>query len=222
MSEKGKKQKVDPADSASVSKPDELLPVSGDAAAAAYKRQAGPPDAERRPEEGEEVKQPAAPEAEPEAKIAELKDLLLRKAADFENYKKRIERERSEVTRFAAAGLVDDLLPVLDNFEHALKADEADGGDYRKGVEMIFRQLLDVLNRHGLEPIPSAGRQFDPEVHEAVYHEPVAGQEEGVVLEEIQRGYKLGGRVLRPAKVKVAAAPIEKEGGSGSTEIPIK
>jgi molecular chaperone GrpE len=200
------------------------LPAGDDQAVAAYRRQAEAAEAEQRLPEHSPGAEAAAVDAE--ARIAELKDLLLRKAAEFDNYRKRVERERGEFTRYATADIVKDILPVLDNLERALSVDAGDGaGEFVKGIELIHRQLLDTLERNGLEPINAVGCEFDPHVHEAVVHEPSAGHAEGEVIEELQRGYKLGGRVLRPAKVKVAAAPqggSSDDGEDGPIEIPIQ
>lgn len=199
-------------------------PVGSDAAAAAYRRQAEAGEADREPAAQEESD---AAGSDAEAQIAELKDLLLRKAAEFDNYRKRTERERSEFAGFAVAGLLEDILPVLDNFERALEAECRNGEEYKTGVKMILEQLRAVLKRHGLEPIEALGRQFDPNVHEAMLQEPATGYEEGAVINELQRGYMLKGRVLRPARVKVAAAPeadddnTEGDEDDGSIEIPI-
>ena len=135
----------------------------------------------------------------------ELQDRLLRTAAEFDNYRKRIERDRRELAEFAAADTLSDMLPVLDNLERALQA--TPGGDteaLRKGVELIHRQMLDLLQRRGAKPIEALGADFDPRFHEAVVHEPSDHHREGEVMQELQRGYTLGTRLLRPAMVKVA------------------
>lgn len=138
----------------------------------------------------------------------EYYDLLLRARADFDNYRKRTERERLELVETAAADLLRDLLPVVDDLERALSAlvDAPNAPDsYRRGVEMIQRQLLEVLRQHGVKPIEAVGADFDPRVHQAVTHEAVPGRREGEVVEEYRRGYMLGNRLLRPSMVKVAA-----------------
>jgi molecular chaperone GrpE len=133
-------------------------------------------------------------------------DLLLRKTAEFENYRKRVEKERRETIENAAADLIEELLPVIDNLERALEADVTDEGveSYRKGVEIIHKQLIDLLRKRGVTPIDALGADFDPHFHQAVAHEPSAGHREGEVIEEFRRGYMLGDRLLRPAMVKVA------------------
>ena len=164
----------------------------------------------------------AATEAQPEQPdpsaddIAGLKrerddyyDRLLRKTAEFDNYRKRTDRERLQLSEAAAADLLTELLPLVDDLERALKADvpaDAARGDHaiRKGVELIHRQLLDILRKRGVKPIEALGADFDPHYHMAVSHEPAEGRRDGEVVEEFRRGYMLGDRLLRPAMVKVA------------------
>jgi molecular chaperone GrpE len=134
-------------------------------------------------------------------------DRLLRKTAEFDNYRKRVERERREQADYAAADVLTDLLPLIDDLERALLVDSQPGGDaYRKGVELIHRQMLDLLRRRGVTPVEAVGQPFDPHLHQAVSHEVVPGHAEGEVVEEFRRGYKLRDRLLRPAMVKVAKA----------------
>lgn len=135
-------------------------------------------------------------------------DLLLRTRAEFDNYRKRVERERLELTETAAFDVLRKLLPVVDDLERALAAPAEDSGSseaYRRGVELIHRQLLEVLRQHGAAPIEALGAEFDPHLHQAVVHEPVPGHRDGEVVEEYRRGYTLGSRLLRPSMVKVAA-----------------
>ena len=135
----------------------------------------------------------------------EMHERLLRTAAEFDNYRKRVERDRREFSEFAAADTLSEMLPVIDNLERALQA--APGGDVealRKGVELIHRQMLDLLHKRGARPTASLGADFDPNIHQAVVHEPSEQHREGEVMEELQRGYMLGSRLLRPAMVKVA------------------
>jgi molecular chaperone GrpE len=133
-------------------------------------------------------------------------DRLLRKTAEFDNYRKRTDRERQQLAEAAAADLIKDLLPLVDDLERALKADA--GGDattgIRRGVELIYKQLLDTLRKRGVTPIEALGQDFDPHFHMAVTYEPAEGRREGEVVEEFTRGYMLGDRLLRPAMVKVA------------------
>jgi molecular chaperone GrpE len=134
------------------------------------------------------------------------RDLLLRKAAEFDNYRKRTERERREQADRSVSDLLLELLPVLDDFERALNADVSrESADaHRQGVEIIHRQLLDLLQRRGVRPIDAVGTEFDPHLHQAVTTEVAEGGRDGEVLEELRRGYMLGERLLRPAMVKVA------------------
>jgi molecular chaperone GrpE len=140
-----------------------------------------------------------------------LRSALLRKSADFENLKRRTEKEKSEFFKFALADVFGDLLEVLDNFERALQhlsnGDAAAGTDVHVGIEMISRQLGEVLRKYGLAEIPALGLSFDPTVHEAVLREETAAAAPGTVLAVLLKGYVLNNRLLRPAKVKVAAAP---------------
>src|SRR5262245_20360151 len=138
----------------------------------------------------------------------ELYDRLLRMTAEFDNYRKRTERERRDSSEAAGVDVIRELLPALDDLERALAA-PAEGGisaKYRNGVELIRRQLLEVLRRRGVEPIDVVGKDFDPEWHEAVADEPADGRRDGEITAEIRRGYRIGPRLLRPAMVKVAKA----------------
>lgn len=137
----------------------------------------------------------------------DLYDRLLRTSAEFDNYRKRIDRERQQASESAAAGLISDLLPLIDDFERALKTDAGTGAEgYRQGVELIHKQLIEMLRRRGVRPIEALGADFDPHFHQAVSYEPAEGRRDGEVIEEFRRGYMLGDRLLRPAMVKVAKA----------------
>ena len=133
-------------------------------------------------------------------------DRLLRITAEYDNYRRRTERERRELTEQATGDLLGDLLPVVDDLERALAADTEDGDAYRRGVEIIHKQLLDVMARRGVAPIEAVGTDFDPTLHQAVMHEPSDGHRDGEVVEELRRGYTLRQRLLRPSMVKVAKA----------------
>lgn len=133
-------------------------------------------------------------------------DRLLRVTAEFDNYRKRTERERRELVEQAAGDLLGDLLPVVDDLERALAADTGDGDAYRRGVEIIRKQLLEVMTRRGVAPIEAVGTDFDPTLHQAVAHEPSDGHRDGEVVAELRRGYTLRQRLLRPSMVKVAKA----------------
>jgi molecular chaperone GrpE len=136
-----------------------------------------------------------------------LQDRLLRLAAEFENYRKRVERDRRDVAELAAADAVHDLLPIVDNLERALQAEGSDGRSLRKGVELIHKQMLELLRKRNVTTIDALGADFDPNVHEAVAHEESHAHRDGEVMEELQRGYRLGERLLRAAMVKVAKRP---------------
>jgi molecular chaperone GrpE len=131
---------------------------------------------------------------------------LLRTAAEFENFRRRSQRERAEFVEFAGMEVVRELLPVLDDFERALKLETADK-EYRRGVELIYGRLLDALKKAGLEPLVAEGQKFDPHLHHAVERAVMDGVEEDTVVAEHQRGYNFKGRPLRPAMVKVAVKP---------------
>ncbi len=140
---------------------------------------------------------------------AELNDRLLRAQAEFQNFKKRVEKERGELFEYASMEAVRALLPVLDDFERSLKVESADK-EYVKGMELIYQRFYDGLKKLGLEPIISAGQPFDPHIHHAVDMVETDGAPSDTVLEEFQRGYNFKGRMLRPAMVKVAVQPQTK------------
>lgn len=137
----------------------------------------------------------------------EYYDLLLRKSAEFDNYRKRVERDRQMLADAAAANMIEELLPLVDDLERALRADtgaEGGGDAYRRGVELIHHQLDELLRKRGVRPIDALGADFDPHYHQAVAHEHAEGRREGEIIEEFRRGYMLGDRLLRPSMVKVA------------------
>jgi molecular chaperone GrpE len=137
----------------------------------------------------------------------EYYDRLLRKTAEFDNYRRRVERERSTLAQQIAGDVLESLLPVVDDFERALQADAGPDADtYRKGVELIYKQVQDVLARRGVKVVEAVGREFDPQFHQAITYESAPGHPDGEVIEEVRRGYMLGDRLLRPAMVKVAKA----------------
>jgi molecular chaperone GrpE len=134
-------------------------------------------------------------------------DRLLRKTAEFDNYRRRVERERREQADQAVVDLLQDLLLVVDDFDRALTVEAGeDAAAYRKGVELIHAKLQDLLRKRGITPIEAIGRDFDPNVHQAVSHESSPDHREGEVIGELRRGYMIGDRLLRPAMVKVAKA----------------
>jgi molecular chaperone GrpE len=137
---------------------------------------------------------------------AELQDRFLRGQAEFQNFRKRVERERMETFEYASTEAVRTLLPVLDDFERALKVETADR-ELAKGMELIYQRLFEGLKKLGLEPIDSLGKPFDPQVHHAVDKVETTETAPDTVLEEFQKGYNFKGRMLRPAMVKVAVPP---------------
>jgi len=159
------------------------------------------------PEQIEELKTRAA-------KADENWDRLLRTTADFENFKKRAAREKSEATQFANVALIQKLLPVLDHFEMAQAAAKNASGEknssLQSGIAMIQNQLKAILIEAGLEEIDAVGKPFDPALHEAISQQETAGVPEGNVVQQMRKGYKLRERLLRPATVIVAKKPAEK------------
>ncbi len=148
--------------------------------------------------ENEELKQ----------KLAEYEELLKRKVAEFDNYRKRVQKEKVETIKLANKELILELLPVIDNLERALEAGKK-GGDVDslvKGVDMVYKQLMAVLSRYGVEPIESVGQEFDPALHEVLAVEEREDVETDTVVADFQKGYLIHGQVLRPSKVKVARA----------------
>jgi len=166
-------------------------------------------------EEGEETAQASDPAAvadrgaisEADKLRAErdaLLDRLARLQAEFDNARKRAAREQQEFREYAAADVIKNILPVLDSFERALKAPAGDADDLRSGLELIYRQFQDALQKMGVRPIESVGKPFDPRVHEAIEMVDTNEAEDHHVLDELQRGYSYKGRLLRPAMVRVA------------------
>jgi len=142
------------------------------------------------------------------AQLAESESHLKRMMADFDNARKRQAAERESLIKFAAEQVVLNLLPVVDNFDRAMGAAQTatDVATVIQGIELIYRQLQDVLTKAGAAPIEATGQTFDPERHEAVQRVPADDQPDNTVVEEFQRGYLLNGKVIRPALVKVAVA----------------
>jgi len=160
------------------------------------------------PEQVEDA-QAAEAQADPSEALRQekdaLQDRLLRTAAEFDNYRKRVERERRDLADYLKADILGELLPIIDNFERALQAPATgDTESLRKGVELIHKQLMDFLRKKGVTPITALGADFDPNFHQAVIHEDSPGHRDGEVIEELQRGYMVGDKLLRPAMVKVA------------------
>ena len=167
-------------------------------------------DVEATPDEAPDQAPEASADDESESDVRrtrdEYYDLLLRKTAEFDNYRKRVERERRGLLESAGADVLEELLPIVDGLERALEAD-ADGATtaaYRQGVEIIHRQLLELLRKHRVTPMTAVGADFDPHVHQAVAHVPSTSHRDGEITAELRRGYMIGDRLLRPAMVKVA------------------
>src|SRR5262249_17869936 len=147
------------------------------------------------------------------ADLDDLRQTLLRRQADFENYRKRIEKERLEESKRATARVVEALIPIVDGFEHALAAHrEAEYESYRKGFELIYKQMLDNLGKLGVERVEPLGQQFDPHLHQAMDRLETEEHQDGSIVQVYQPGYVYHGRVLRPAMVRVAmrATPASK------------
>jgi molecular chaperone GrpE len=141
-----------------------------------------------------------------------VRDIYLRKLAEFDNFRKRTEREREDLHQVAGEDLVRELLPVLDNFERALQQASSDSGAFREGVEMISRQLWETLERRGLEVVNPEGHPFDPEFHEAVQRVETNEHAPGTVVWVMLKGFTYGGRLIRPAMVGVAVEPPNEHG----------
>lgn len=168
----------------------------------AVETEAAPPAGEGPAEEGGLDPQAAVLTAKTR-EMEECQQRLLRLQADFDNFRRRSRQEREELSQVIAHGVFKELLPVLDNFERALAASVQDAGQLRTGVDLVYRQLTGILEKAGVTAIAAAGNQFDPALHEAVMRVEDAGQPDGLVLEELQKGYMAGGKVLRPSMVKV-------------------
>lgn len=172
--------------------------------------------------ESPELTETAAPSPAPDlaaqletalAEKAQLQDLVLRRQADYENFRRRAEREKQDIRETASQDAVDALLPIVDDFERALQATPSTGledpvfQEYARGIELIHQRLLESLAKLGLQPIAALGQPFDPNLHNAVQREERDDVADQTVLEEYQRGYQFKGRLLRPAMVKVAVRP---------------
>lgn len=179
------------------------------------------PDDSGGPDQSPEAKALAADSAVADAEIArlaadlqELRQTLLRRQADFDNYRKRIEKERAEDANRYTARVIEALIPIVDGFEHALAAHrDAEYENYRKGFELIYKQLRDNLAKLGVERTEPLGQRFDPHLHQAMDRVETDKAEDGTILQVYQPGYEFHGRVLRPAMVRVAvhATPASKK-----------
>ncbi|HXM32785.1 MAG TPA: nucleotide exchange factor GrpE [Chthoniobacterales bacterium] len=144
-----------------------------------------------------------------QADLDRFRDLALRSQADFENYKKRAAREKDEAIKYANSALLEKLIPIVDNFELGLEAARAEGekSPVFSGMSMVLKQLMDFLKENGLQPIDATGQKFDPNLHEAIAHEPSDEFPEGVVVRQTRRGYRMKDRLLRPSSVAVSSGP---------------
>lgn len=141
-----------------------------------------------------------------EAELKEKSDRILRLQADFENFRRRTAKEKEELTAVITQNMLTDLLPLLDNFERAMMVEQTDIEAFQKGVEMIFSQLREVMEKHGLEKIEAEGQVFDPNLHQAVMRVENPDVEDGMITQVLQQGYRAKGRVIRPSMVQVAGS----------------
>jgi molecular chaperone GrpE len=158
------------------------------------------------PSEGGEALVSTDPAADLQRERDDYYDRWMRKAAEFDNYRKRIERERREQADQAVVDLLQELMLVVDDFDRALTVDSRGADAYKKGVELIHAKLNDVLKKQGVRPIETLGKDFDPNLHQAVMHDASPGHRDNEVIGELRKGYMIGDRLLRPAMVKVAKA----------------
>jgi len=145
--------------------------------------------------------------------LSEVQDQYLRSRADFENFRRRMEREKGDYFKHALSGVMRDVLPVLDNFERALASGSEGGEDFHRGIELIHKQFVDALQKQGLRSINTAGVPFDPTVHEAIMSEEREDMPSGTVIEVFQKGFFLNDRLVRPALVKVSTGDSSATGG---------
>jgi molecular chaperone GrpE len=146
-----------------------------------------------------------------QADLDRFRDLALRSQADFENYKKRYAREKEEAIKYANSSLLERLVTIVDNFELGLSAARGEGEDspIYSGMRLVLKQLNDFLAENGLQPIDAVSQKFDPNLHEAIAHEPSEEFPEGTVIRQTRRGYKFKGRLLRPSSVVVSSGPAK-------------
>jgi molecular chaperone GrpE len=168
---------------------------------------------EARPDAGAVVETAESRIARLEEEVADLKDRYLRALADIDNIRKRSRRDQEEAIRYGITSVIGELLPVLDNFERALKAAQEAGekGPLVEGVAMVRRQFLALLEKRGITPLEAVGKMFDPAYHDAVARMETDDRPEGQVVEEVERGYAMGDVVLRPSKVVVAVGPSSED-----------
>jgi molecular chaperone GrpE len=172
------------------------------------------------PEAAERKLEPAGSDVQPasldqdedeslQADLDRFRDLALRSQADFENYKKRAAREKEEAIKYANSALLERLIAIVDNFELGLEAARGDGENSPifSGMSMVLKQLMDFLTEHGLQPIDATSQKFNPNLQEAIAHEPSDEVPEGVVIRQTRRGYRMKDRLLRPSSVVVSSGP---------------
>lgn len=159
---------------------------------------------ETKEEKAEESVKEESAEEKLQAELNDKNDQLLRLAAEYDNFRKRSQREKDALYSDVKANVLGDVLPVLDNFERALNDASDDIENYKKGINMIFTQLGDVLKKHGVEPYGETGEEFDPNIHNAVMHIDDENLGENVIAQVFSKGYKVGDKVIRPATVQVA------------------
>ena len=167
------------------------------------------PEASLETGEAEPIEAIPAPEENPfeqlQSDMERFRDLALRTQADFENYRKRAIRDKEDAIKYANAGLIERLIPVIDNFEFGIQAARAEGSQaVMVGLEMVAKQFQEFLTSVGVEPVEAEGKPFDPNLHEAVGNEPSDTVPEGIVIRQLRKGYKLRDRLLRPANVFVS------------------
>jgi molecular chaperone GrpE len=152
--------------------------------------------------------------------VDQYKDLLLRKAAEFDNYKRRIESETTNILKYATESLVEDLLPVLDDFERSLKhrKENKDNDALVKGIELIYQKLVKVIEGRGVKPFDTVGKEFNVEYHDALMQIPRSDVPYHTILEEVEKGYTLNDKVIRHAKVVVSSTPDEAPSGTDQIE----
>jgi len=150
-----------------------------------------------------------------QADLDRFRDLALRSQADFENYKKRCAREKEEAVKYANSSLLERLAAIVDNFELGLNAarEQSEDSPIYSGMNLVLKQLTEFLADNGLQPIEAVGQKFDPNLHEAIAHEPSSDALEGTVIRQVRRGYRFKDRLLRPAIVVVSAGPARQRSG---------
>lgn len=158
--------------------------------------------------------------AEAEKQLENYKDMLLRKAAEFDNYKKRVENESASIFKFARVDVITEILPVVDDFERSLKLskEKKDSEAFYKGIELIYQKLLKLLESHGVKVMETVGKEFDVHYHDALLQVHRTDVPPHTIVEEVEKGYILNDRVLRHAKVIVSAAPTDHESSLPPTE----